>query len=91
MSNDDATLWSQTLYEGLFSALKREKVNEKVVMSAIAELKAKQIPIEMVYNQVQRELGTAAVARLKRIISPGGKRATKEQGGLFSFVKKIFK
>ncbi len=92
MSNDEATLWSQTLYDSLFLTLKRGKGGERGVMLAMAELKAKQIPLEEVYNQVRRELGPDAVTRLKRIISTGGKKPPeKKKGGLFSFIKNLFK
>ncbi len=89
MSNDEATLWSQTLYETLFMALK--KGNEKAVRLAMAELKTKQIPLEEVHNQVRRELGPEDVTRLRRIMSPGEKKPAKKKGGLFSFFTNLFK
>ena len=90
MSKSDITrtLWSKTLYEGLYFAM--EKNDAKAVMIAIADLKLKDFLMPEVLAQVRDDKGSEAEIKLKRMISKAETSKDNDKGGIFSFIKNFF-
>ncbi len=68
------TLWTETLVEDLFSALKRNK-SDGTVKQIVQELKAKGLPEEYLENKVRTALGQAAAERFTQVST--GRRPSK--------------
>lgn len=68
MSDDDATLWSGTLLEILYAALKSGK-SDDAVKEVLKDLGAKGFKRDYLAEQVEERLGAQAAVRVKRLMA----------------------
>ena len=93
------TMWFETLLESLYVALEKNKGN-KTILEILRDLRAKGYQNDYLIEKVQKQVGTTAAARLKGLLTVGGKASAKsgrkqavprEGPGIFTRIKGIFK
>ncbi|TDJ60279.1 MAG: hypothetical protein E2O36_07850 [Proteobacteria bacterium] len=91
MTNSDVTktLWSKTLYEGLFLAL--DKDNTRAVMAAIVDLKSKGYLMPDVLRQVREDKGGEAEKKLNLMLLKAKNPSDGDKGGFFALIKNFFR
>ena len=62
------TMWSESLFEGLYLALKKGKKND-VIMGILRDIKAKQYKDHYIIRKTKRDLGPAEGARVAALLS----------------------
>lgn len=62
------TMWSESLFEGLYLALKKGKKND-VIMGILRDIKAKQYKDHYIIRKTKRDLGPAEGARIAALLS----------------------
>lgn len=62
------TMWSESLLESLYVALKKEK-EDKLVKEVLDDLKAKEYDNEYILNKVKRKVGPAAATRVEALLT----------------------
>ena len=100
--NDDETrmktLWTQTLFDDLYSALERGK-SDKEVKLLLKDLKEKEMPLRYVVRKVHDDVGPQHAKRLEAILAGKSTAATattktvrgKSSGGVMKSLKGLFK
>ena len=71
------TMWSESLFESLYLALRKEKGDE-VIMTVLKEIKAKEYTDNYIFNKVKKKLGPTAGARVGALL--GGKPVASHGG-----------
>lgn len=89
------TLWTETLLENLFEALRRNK-SDGAIKKVLAELREKDIPTGYMVQKTRSEVGPREAKRLELLLAAASKArrgAAPRSGnrGLLSAVKKFFK
>lgn len=101
MSDDETrmkTLWTQTLFDDLYGALKRGK-SDSELRTLLKDLKDKEMPLRYVVKKVNDEVGPQHAKRLEAILAgkataAAGKGKTvkgKTSGGVLGSIKGLFK
>lgn len=62
------TMWSESLFEGLYLALKKGKKND-VIMGILRDIKAKQYKDHYIIRKTKRDLGPTEGARIAALLS----------------------
>ena len=62
------TMWSESLFEGLYLALKKGKKND-AIMAILRDIKAKQYKDHYIIRKTKRDLGPAEGARVAALLS----------------------
>lgn len=62
------TMWSESLFEGLYLALKKGKKND-VIMGILRDIKAKQYKDHYIIRKTKRDLGPTEGARVAALLS----------------------
>ena len=62
------TMWSESLFEGLYLALKKGKKND-AIMVILRDIKAKQYKDHYIIRKTKRDLGPAEGARVAALLS----------------------
>ena len=62
------TMWSESLLESLYVALRKQK-EDKIVREVIADLRAKGYGDEYLMNKVKQKVGTTAAARIESLLT----------------------
>ena len=62
------SMWSESLFEGLYLALKKGKKND-VIMGILRDIKAKQYKDHYIIRKTKRDLGPAEGARVAALLS----------------------
>ena len=62
------TMWSESLFEGLYLALKKGKKND-AIMAILRDIKAKQYKDHYIIRKTKRDLGPAEGARVAVLLS----------------------
>ena len=98
---EDVTMWSESLYEGLYAALRANKP-DAIVKALLQELTTKGHPADRIEQMVKDNVSIGAGSRVKRLLGgaaaakraaadhgkKGGKRRRK--GGFFAWLKSLF-
>ena len=92
------TLWTQTLFEDLYGALKKGK-SDAELKKLLNDLKGKEMPLRYVIRKVSDDVGPQHAKRLEAILAgkstaSSGKGAAgkgKSSGGLMGSIKGLFK
>ena len=79
------TLWSKSLFEGLYLAI--EKSNRNAVKVAVADLRSKDFPMQEILRHVRTDMGADTEAKLKRLMQASGKN---DKPGLVTKLKGFF-
>ena len=62
------TMWSESLFEGLYLALRKGKGND-VIMGILQDIKAKQYKDHYIIRKTKRDVGLAEGARIEALLS----------------------
>lgn len=92
------TMWSESLLEGLYDALKKQK-GDRVLVGIIRELKAKGYESRYLIDKVSKKIGPKAGDRMRELLSRGAKKAASRrkrsnqpaQQGLLARIMAMFK
>ena len=100
MSDDETrmkTLWTQTLFDDLYSALKKGK-SDTEIKQLLADLKDKEMPPAYLVKKVFEAVNPASAKRVEALLAgrstvAGGKAGApkKASGGLLASIKALFK
>lgn len=67
-STEMRTMWSESLLESLYLALRKQK-EDKIVREVIADLRAKGYDDKYITNKVKKKLGPVAAARIEALLT----------------------
>jgi len=92
------TMWSESLLEGLYDALKKQK-GDRVLVGIIRELKAKGYDSRYLIDKVSKKIGPKAGDRMRELLSRGARKAPRRrkpgkppaQQGLIARIMSLFK
>lgn len=100
--NDDETrmktLWTQTLFDDLYSALERGKSDAELKL-LLKDLKEKEMPLRYVVKKVHDDVGPQHAKRLEAILAGKSTASAarpktvkaKSSGGVMKSIKGLFK
>ncbi|MGV0005454.1 MAG: hypothetical protein ACNYPG_02305 [Candidatus Porifericomitaceae bacterium WSBS_2022_MAG_OTU9] len=96
--SEEVTMWSESLYDGLYVALRKNK-QDSVIKALLQELKNKGHEEERIVQMVQSNVSVGAASKVKRLLGlPVGGSANKKSGrskakdrGFFAWLGSLFK
>lgn len=94
---EDVTMWSESLYEGLYAALRANKP-DALIKELLKELTTKGHPRDRIEQMVKDNVGVGGYSRVRRLLggaapaqkAAAGKKGGKRKGGFFAWLKSLF-